>query len=175
MIPASFIIMIPEIFRNTLYAGLFFLFVTFLMGCNDSTLNPAGRIKANDEILEVRYGTSFGFCAGYCIRTVEITPTMLKYNKEGWGQEVPVLSCLLNYTPAEFSVLTGKINLNGFFQLDEVIGCPDCTDGGTEWIEIRTIEKMHKVSFEYMDEPSVINGYIDDLRAILSDIDSCAE
>ena len=167
--------MILGIFRNTLSAGLFFLLVTFLLGCNDSTLNPVGIINGNDEILEVRYGTSFGFCAGYCIKTVEITPTMLKYRKEGSEQDVPVLSCLLNFTPAEFSLLAGKINLNGFFQLDEVIGCPDCADGGTEWIEIRTIEKMHKVSFEYMDEPSALNGYIDDLRTILADIDNCAE
>ncbi len=100
---------------------------------------------------------------------------MLKYRKEGWGQDPPALSCLLNYTPEEFSLFTGKINLGEFLKLDAVIGCPDCDDGGTEWIEIRSIDKIHKVAFEFMDEPSAVKGFIGELRSFLSDSDSCVE
>ncbi len=100
---------------------------------------------------------------------------MLKYRKEGSEQIITPISCLTDYTSEDFSSVTSKINLRGFFQLDEIIGCPDCADGGAEWIEIRTIEKTQKVTFGYMNEPSVVNNYIDELRAILSNIDSCVE
>ena len=41
--------------------------------------------------------------------------------------------------------------MDSFFILDERIGCPDCADGGSEWIEIGTKNKIYKVTFEYGD------------------------
>ena len=54
-----------------------------------------------------------------------------------------------------------------FRNLEEVIGCPDCTDGGVEWIEITTSELSHKVTFEYFNEPEETQNYIDDLRDLM--------
>jgi hypothetical protein len=42
------------------------------------------------------------------------------------------------------------IDTQKFFDLNDVYGCPDCADGGSEWIEIITDDdKSKKVTFEY--------------------------
>ena len=38
--------------------------------------------------------------------------------------------------------------MDSFFILEERIGCPDCADGGSEWIEILANNKTYKVTFE---------------------------
>ena len=64
----------------------------------------------------------------------------------------------------EWDSLTGLIDLDEFMALDTVIGCPDCADGGAEWIEIVFEETRYKVTFEYFNAPEVMDQYIDSLR-----------
>ena len=59
--------------------------------------------------------------------------------------------------------------------MDEIIGCPDCADGGAEWIEITSGETSHKVTFEYNKSPDVFKSYIEILRSKLEEIDSTCE
>ena len=52
--------------------------------------------------------------------------------------------------------------------MPETIGCPDCADGGAEWIEIKLANgEKHKVTFEYMNAPSAFKNYISGLRGLL--------
>jgi hypothetical protein len=37
--------------------------------------------------------------------------------------------------------------------MDTVIGCPDCADGGAEWLELGFEKEVKRVTFEYMHEP----------------------
>jgi len=62
-----------------------------------------------------------------------------------------------------------SINTTSFFKLPETIGCPDCADGGAEWLEIILLNgKKHKVTFEYRNEPTQLKNQIIKLREILS-------
>lgn len=57
------------------------------------------------------------------------------------------------------------MNLNDFFKLSETIGCPDCADGGAEWVEVEYVSgKKHRVTFEYMKEPDELKDYLIGLR-----------
>ena len=58
-----------------------------------------------------------------------------------------------------------------FRNLEEVIGCPDCADGGAEWIEITTKDLNHKVTFEYNNEPEEMQDYIEILREFIKKYD----
>lgn len=130
-------------------------------GCNDKE-NPENLTG----IQEIRYGTSFGECLGYCRKTIAITPSEIEFTKQGWdlGGQLPDSSFRKPYAAVEWTSLTESIDLDGFLALDSVIGCPDCADGGAEWIEIVEEEKSHKVTFEYMDAPAEMSPYIDTIR-----------
>jgi hypothetical protein len=53
-----------------------------------------------------------------------------------------------------------------FMNLDSIIGCPDCADGGAEWFEIATNDTIKRVTIEYGDSLDGLNNYIDLLRSV---------
>jgi hypothetical protein len=56
-------------------------------------------------------------------------------------------------------------------QLDSIFGCPDCADGGAEWIEINTIDKKHKITFEFGKEPEELKSLLGYLKTCLKSIE----
>lgn len=134
------------------------------MSCEENHIIPEDTI--------IRYGTSFGFCAGYCKRTIRLSPTTTHFEKSSWTDKdtYPDIQC--NETFSEWSNLSSKIHLKNFNKMDEIIGCPDCADGGAEWIEITSGETSHKVTFEYNKAPQAFSSYIEILRTKLEEIES---
>jgi hypothetical protein len=129
----------------------FFICCTLFFSC--STEN----IENDFDQIEVRSGESFGFCVGKCYSEVIF---------EGNQQKLLVKESIFNdnvftekekvYT--EQVLLSTKneifklIDFEEFMALDEVYGCPDCADGGAEWIEIKKGNgEIKKVKFEYGD------------------------
>src|SRR6185295_14271553 len=47
-----------------------------------------------------------------------------------------------------------------FNSLDSVIGCPDCADGGAEWVTVETEGKDRKVLFEYGKGLQGLEGFL---------------
>lgn len=130
-------------------------------GCSDQENheNLAG-------IQEIRYGTSFGECLGYCRKSISITPSEIEFTKRGWNLDgqLPDSTFREPLTTAQWNSLVEQIDMDDFLDLDPVIGCPDCADGGAEWIEIVDEEQTYKVTFEYQDAPAEMDPYIDTLR-----------
>ena len=121
-----------------------------------------------NNIVQLKYGTSFNNCVGYCKRDVTIKSTNATYTCSGW---IPsVLTLTKNDTISSSTVDSiCSFNTNTFFNLAETIGCPDCADGGAEWLEIKLSNgKTHKVTFEYYHEPTIIKDQIMTLRKILN-------
>ena len=81
---------------------------------------------------------------------------------------LPDSSFQRSFSSEEWDSLTHLIDPDAFLALDSVIGCPDCADGGAEWIEIEYGDQSHKVSFEYLNAPEVTDPYIDSLRNYLA-------
>jgi len=117
-------------------------------------------------IQQINYGTSFGECLGYCRKTIEITPAEIEFTKQGWeiDGQLPDSTFQESITSAEWNDLVERIDIEEFLALDTVIGCPDCADGGAEWVEIVFDETKYKVTFEYFNAPEVMDPYIDSLR-----------
>ncbi|MBN1415243.1 MAG: hypothetical protein JW973_09100 [Bacteroidales bacterium] len=60
------------------------------------------------------------------------------------------------------------LDINSFFELPEIIGCPDCADGGAEWVEVELAgSRKHKVTFEYRNESEWLKDYVPGLRGML--------
>lgn len=125
---------------------------------------------STSEITEIAYGTSFGFCIGYCTKTMVIENNVASKVIESRNEEQPTKSCNIE-VPAE--ELYGKINLEGFRALPDTLGCPDCADGGTEWIQIKTNDGVKRVAFEYQNEPATLTNIISDLREIFDKLGDC--
>jgi hypothetical protein len=131
-----------------------------LNGCNEAPL-------ATEEGYTITYGTSFGMCTGDCYKETSITEdeavlTVASYgNPPNNGSEVRASKEL---STQEFERIKDMVEMSAFIILPDRIGCPDCTDGGAEFIEISTVDFQKKVTFEYLDEPSRISDLVVELR-----------
>ncbi len=138
---------------------LIILGVIFLASC-------AGTSGINkSEIIEIRWGTSFGMCRGYCYAEYQYTPEGTRLIRKGWDTAAyPETLEVFSPKPGEWTELKASIDLATFNALPERIGCPDCADGGAEWLEIITPEGGKKVTFEYGQVPAGLEEILKLLR-----------
>ena len=135
------------------------LLLVFLSACSNELVF--------NNIARVNYGTSFGECVGYCKHEVTLSSNKATYKCSSWN---PTVQTITKEDSIRVSALDSicKVDTTSFFDLPETIGCPDCADGGAEWLEIEMISgKTHKVTFEYHNEPALLKDQISKLRELL--------
>ena len=143
------------------------------IACNEnSTRICEGTEGYPSNIVKVKYGTSFGYCVGYCWKQIVITPDEINFEKMSRDDNQPV-NCDRDFDCTDWISTNQNINLDNFFKLDEVIGCPDCADGGAAWVEVQTQTKTHKVTFEYMSPPAEISDVVSDLHELMLTFNNC--
>ena len=105
------------------------------------------------EILTIKHGSSFGMCNGYCFKENTYTPEDFIHYEKAFGRtnpkDFPEKMDSISISPKEWEDIISKIDLEKFYAEQETIGCPDCADGGSEWIEIATTDKVYRVTFEF--------------------------
>ena len=121
------------------------------------------------DIIQIKTGTIFGLCFGYCLSELNIIDTNADYYLNSWIEDDSV------YHPVEISdvidssiweILNSFFDFELFMNLDSVIGCPDCDDGGAEWFEIAMSDTIKRVTIEYGDSLDGFNNFIDLLRSV---------
>lgn len=148
---------------------LMFLFTA----CNEnSTRKCEGTEGYPSNIVKIKYGNSFGFCVGYCWKQIVITPDEIHFEKMARDDNEPV-NCDRDSDCTDWISTNQNINLEKFFNLDEVIGCPDCADGGAAWVEVQTMTKTHKVTFDYMSPPAEISNFVSNLHELMETFNDC--
>lgn len=112
----------------------------------------------------IKYGTSFGMCEGYCTISITIQNDSALYEKSSLSDEAtyPSTECESNFP--QYADFRSQIDPEVFYDLPETIGCPDCADGGAEWIELQSSKTSHRVTFELGKAPEEFNNYIENLR-----------
>lgn len=150
--------------RSKFYHTIVLLFLVFLSACSNELVY--------NNIVRVNYGTSFGECVGFCQKQLSITSDSIHYTAFCNSCMTPMTArkdLYLTPTKEYWDSIRTNIPLNSFFNLASVIGCPDCADGGAEWLEIFLNNgKKHKVTFEYNNEPKELKQYILTLRLLLN-------
>ncbi|HEX5169931.1 MAG TPA: hypothetical protein VFW11_12220 [Cyclobacteriaceae bacterium] len=155
------------------YISIFALGLLLSSSCNDGTARRCGEDQGfQAHVIKIKYGTSFGYCVGYCWKQLVIDSDNIEFQKMSREENEPV-NCERDITCTEWVPLATNIDPNDFFALAETIGCPDCADGGAEWLEIQTPTSKHKVTFEYMSPPTEISGYVTNLRELMKTFDNC--
>jgi hypothetical protein len=143
-----------------------FIFICLLVGI----IISCDKKEDNDiQIKQISYGTSFGMCVGYCKSDIllRLGLGLVIYSLSGWNDTVKTITCTETLTDESWNSYKNSLNPNDFFKLEETIGCPDCADGGAEWIEIEVISgKKHRVTFEYMNEPEELKSLVIGLREL---------
>ena len=145
---------------------LLLLFITLSCDREDSYVGAVNYIS---------YGTSFGECQGYCIQYMKVYPQIAALSQYGWGEsgEFPEIQCTLPLESHEFISIKDSVDVGNFFSLDETYGCPDCADGGAEWVEISFDTLKHRVTFEFLNEPEELTPIVTALREMMLEFDGC--
>lgn len=132
------------------------------------------KLEKTKHVVYLSYGTSFGECLGYCVREIVVSGD-ITFTKRGWGIDgsLPDSSCSLVFIQNPLPGYLDDINLDTFLELDETIGCPDCADGGAEWLELGFENEVKRVTFEYMNEPEELKKLIPSLRELMEGFNNC--
>lgn len=136
--------------------------------CEEQKTENAG------QVTYLSYGTSFGECLGYCVREVIVSGGVI-FTKSGWeiGGALPDSSCEIVFIQSPLPGYLEDIEVDIFLSMDETIGCPDCTDGGAEWLELGFENETKRVTFEYMNEPNEFEDIILSLRQLMDSFNDC--
>jgi len=147
------------------------LFVIITLISNTFLFSQEGQESPN--IVEIRYGTSFGNCSGYCIQEISFKDGILqKTLTPHRNKELEPSKCYLDYTG--FPELSAKVDLDRFEKLEVTIGCPDCKEEGAEWVHIITSDGFNKkVTYSFRQEPGPVVPYIDELRRYYEKLADC--
>ena len=124
--------------------------------------------KPTNDIVSIKHGTSFGMCNGYCFKEYTYSESSSVKFSKGWGRtdlsNYPDKYDTTEFSNKDWDKLLETLDNEKFYGLPEIIGCPDCADGGAEWIEIVTKDKTVKVTFEYGSDVAEISGLLAFLR-----------
>lgn len=132
-----------------------------LLGCNTS--KP---VAADNKIISIKHGTNFGHCRGYCRKEVVFSEDQIVYFESSVDStRNPVKTEKLDHSAAKWKSIADKTDWETFKKLDESYGCPDCADGGSEYIEIKTTSGTKRVTIEFNKEASNLEPLLSELRA----------
>ena len=120
------------------------------------------------EIIQIKYGTSFNNCIGYCKKDLILSPGVTNFTKQGFSGTPAPVSCTVILDSNSWNSIKTGMSISSFFNLPLTIGCPDCADGGAEWIEMYLSNgDIHKVKFEYNNVPAILKNYSTLLRSLM--------
>ncbi|MCP9916307.1 hypothetical protein [Cyanobium sp. ATX 6F1] len=120
---------------------------------------PAGIAAPRDPLVVLRSGSSFGHCVGYCEEELELLGTRGRYERRAWrtpnGTTLAPKIQLTSLPPQTWRTLVRLADSLQLTKPQVVIGCPDCDDGGSEWIElVRQSGAKRRIVFQYHRYPA---------------------
>jgi hypothetical protein len=118
----------------------------------------------------VRSGTSFGLCVGYCYREVAIHDLEASYVLRQWVPNSLEIRGTSRITAREWRTLRRAIDMDALMALPDVIGCPDCADGGAEWIEVERDGARKRVTFEFGGAIASIQALVEAARELRAEV-----
>lgn len=147
---------------------LLFIFLGLIvMSCSKDETNTK-------PVFSIGYGTSFGMCEGHCKNELTLQENSASLVRSSWNNELEPIVCQVDMSEEEWNALLQLIDQEKLNALPNIIGCPDCADGGAEWVSIQTEDGLQKkVTFEYTKTPATIAPMVDRLRVIFQSHDSC--
>jgi len=132
----------------------------------------ASAAAPSQTVTRVVSTTSFGMCVGYCTTRLEITEgqaVLIREARGGRGAPQPAppeqrFTRPLSATEwQEIQQLAAAADLHA---LPDVVGCPDCADGGAEGLTIEGTGGVESVSFEFRADLEPVQRLLNRVRAL---------
>jgi len=121
--------------------------------------------------LGIRIGTSFGECMGYCWKEVLLDAETIVVIARSWdGEAYPEKVYEEKMEPELWVQLQTAADFSTLEQMDEVYGCPDCADGGAEWVTMTLSGRIETVKFEHGTKLEPLAELLELLRAVRDDV-----
>lgn len=131
----------------TRLAAFGLLFLLSACGPSSDPLGDGGREPL--QALGLRSGTSFGMCGGYCVTELVIDSMGVTLTETSQVQDLPPRTRTLPLSDADWERLAAVVDTAAIRGLAGVHGCPDCADGGAEWIQLGPASEAVRVTFEF--------------------------
>ncbi|MVM29872.1 hypothetical protein GO755_07500 [Spirosoma sp. HMF4905] len=148
------------------------LFIVVFGRC---TTNLTPQTSETDELI-IRTGTKFGMCIGTnCVKDFVFNGTSVTLTqKDIQPREQPTSkSCESTISLADWQTLKANANLDTFSKQSTILGCPDCADGGAEYVEIQIGDQKHRVTFPYGETIPGFESLVSGLRSQRESIKDC--
>lgn len=154
------------------------IFAVFLMlqACKQPVLSIAFKnlnFEISKEHVVIKSGTSFGECLGYCATELYINGNDVTFKEfaRGLSREMPPDRFFADSISVdEWNELVDSFEWDAFAALDSVLGCPDCADGGAEWIEVEYFGRIKRVTFEFGESLEGLDAFVMKIRQIRQNI-----
>ena len=117
------------------------------------------------DIVSIKHGTSYGHCLGYCTKEELYASGSMVYTQRSREENKPEKIRTEPFSEQAFQKLTTSFDRQKWNALPETIGCPDCADGGAEYIEILTTSGVKRVTFEAGSDPEGLENILAQFRA----------
>jgi hypothetical protein len=141
------------------------VFAALTFGCRTTDHSTPSVASQNGQVISILHGTSYGHCIGYCVKEElyrELSIRTTQSSRDAANH--PEKTSETPLSDGELAELASLIDWNKWNQLENVIGCPDCADGGAEYIEITTAEGKRRVTFDAGSDPEGLGKLLDRLR-----------
>ena len=150
------------------------LLVVVFVRCMNN-LTPQTPQNSTTDKLTIRTGTSFNMCAGYCKNDYVFNGTSVTLAQGSVLPQAQVTprSCQSTISQAKWTDIKALANLDAFSKVANVLGCPDCTDGGAEYIEIQVDDQKYRVTFPYGKTIPGFETLVDALRTQRNAFKNC--
>jgi len=140
--------------------------IIFGASCGQKSTEPVQSF--NEDAIYLKTGFYFGLCDGYCKADLEFSDDRVRLTTVGWDDDYPPLTAVSSITDDEKDALMQALDKDRFLPLDFMYGCPDCADGGAEWIRMIYSDTVKQVSFEFLEEPAALEPAMATIRPIMS-------
>lgn len=120
----------------------------------------------SDSIYFIEHGSSFNLCEGYCYHQTIFTKEQITKLAQSWDEYQPVKYDSLKMEKKIWEGMINAINVKSFYKLPSRMGCPDCLDGGAEWIRIGIKNNSWLVEFDYGSNITTLDNLLAILRGM---------
>jgi hypothetical protein len=114
-------------------------------------------LKRNDT-LTIIWGSGSGMCTGYCEKLIYVNPNYAErvLRDKGTHSRLPDKSEVFPLDPLAYAEIIKELSALNLDMIAKLTGCPDCNDGGYEYIEIRIKDKRYEFLYENGNPPDAL-------------------
>ncbi|MCB0584491.1 MAG: hypothetical protein KDD06_04085 [Phaeodactylibacter sp.] len=128
--------------------------------------------EADTTVYRITQGTFFCECFGECLTEARFTGAAIEATTYQTCSPMSAVQreCSETLSDAEFQSILALVDWEAFRSLEETIGCPDCADGGGQWVEINRGGEVYRVTYEFGAPPTELAELVNELSQRVTEL-----